>query len=107
MTLTAVPTPTGGPEDEAIENPITDRDVERILKAVVRAAGPAGIERNDMLSQAETIADEISGLKVGAAIYAGFARGLLVPFVNTDGEVAWCAPEHLESATGHLRCPEA
>lgn len=102
MTLIAAPAPIDT-EDGGLEDPLTEDDTRRILTAIVAAAGPTGISQDDILPQYQVICAEIGGLKIGASIYEGFARDLLIPFVGVDGEVAWCVPEHFEAATEHLR----
>lgn len=72
---------------------LTEEQTMRVLADLIEAAGPGGIEKDDLYSQYGTVYDEIANLRAGVAILHEFDRGRLKVAVNRDGEVVYRVTE--------------
>ncbi|MDW8805620.1 hypothetical protein P1P68_12710 [Streptomyces scabiei] len=66
------------------EGILTVDDGALIVTSVAAAAGPGGIEKNELLRQADLISNHIADWKTGAGLYDLFRKGEIRVFLNDD-----------------------
>lgn len=73
------------PDDD--EGILTEEDHRTLITALVRGAGPDGIERTELIRQANVAADWLADQKLGAALYRLVTEQKLDLHVDEEGEV--------------------